>query len=131
MSLHQDVSKIPPAEGFEFVNWSGDGIANPNKAETTVAMTAARSPVARFRLIENQLPAEFRILTIQRESDGRVFLQWSSEPELTYRVESSTRLDAATWTTLLSIPATGDTTSAATEPIFSQAAFFRVRLGIE
>jgi len=37
-------------QGYEFTGWSGDGIANPTSANTTVSMTANRTVTANFQL---------------------------------------------------------------------------------
>ena len=40
-----------PAAGYRFTGWSGDGIANPSSASTTVVLAANRSVIANFELI--------------------------------------------------------------------------------
>jgi hypothetical protein len=46
----QPITAIPAA-GWQFVNWTGGGIADPNSASTTVAIDAARTVTANFERI--------------------------------------------------------------------------------
>ena len=54
-----------PAEGYEFVNWSGN-VANPNSATTTVDMTSDQSVTAHFQAVS---PTDYT-LTMQVNQSG-------------------------------------------------------------
>ena len=45
-------------ECYEFVNWTGDPVADPNSATTTITMDAAKNVTANFALLSYNLTAE-------------------------------------------------------------------------
>ena len=44
-----------PATGYRFVNWTGDGVADPGSATTTIKMDAVRSVTANFAVLRYSL----------------------------------------------------------------------------
>ncbi len=72
-----------PASGFRFVRWEGEGVADPNAAETTITVTAATSVDAVFEAIPAEgamIPVDPVLhdpqLMISRNPLGGMFVSW-------------------------------------------------------
>jgi hypothetical protein len=71
-------------------------------------------------------PVEIRIVGARVTGNGDVTITWTSEPGVTYRVQFKNALDAATWSDLRDVTATGSLTAIIDDVSDTSQRFYRI-----